>query len=428
MSTYASPPPDLTICLTGPLATEPNRLCPVDLADVLREIGCTHETVIAECDALEASRRTPKSLGYRAALSAAVQQSSGRYVVTSDSFMAVDPYFLLNFWAVRERADMIVASRFAPGGVYHTGFARRVAARALNGLARWTLSLPYHDLTSAFRMYRRESLVEALARSESTGYEFLVESIVQLHGLGRAIEEIPFVSRRAPAGRTNVPGGQVAWPLAASLTRLWRLRNSVFSADYDERAFNSWIWPQRYWQRKRFEIITGFVDSPAGILDIGCGSSKIIQAFPGAIGLDILLKKLRYLLRRRARLVQGSAFRLPFADHSFRTVICSEVIEHIPFAEVLFDEFHRVLCPGGVLILGTPDYGTWVWPTIEWLYAKIIPGGYAQEHITHYTADRLRELLQARGFRIEAERRICRAELILKSRLGRWQEHSNVVG
>src|SRR6185436_7405054 len=124
-------------------------------------------------------------------------------------------------------------------------------------------------------------------------------------------------------------------------------------------AFNSLIWPQRYWQRKRFQIITEFVDSPTDLLDIGCGSSKIIQAFPGAIGLDIQLKKLRYLLRRHSRLILGSAFLLPFADASFRTVICSQVIEHIPFSPSLFDEFRRVLRPGGVLILGTPDYGTW---------------------------------------------------------------------
>jgi ubiquinone/menaquinone biosynthesis C-methylase UbiE len=266
-------------------------------------------------------------------------------------------------------------------------------------------------------MYRREALIEALEHSRSTGYEFLAESIVQLHGLGRVIEEIPFVSRHAHGRRTNVPGSEIAWPVAANLPRLWKLRNSVFSADYDERAFNSWIWPQRYWQRKRFEIITSLVESPADVLDVGCGSSKIIQAYPGAIGLDIQLKKLRYLLWRHTRLVQASAFRLPFADHSFRTVICSEVIEHIPFAEVLFDEFRRVLRPGGVLVLGTPDYGTWIWPTIEWLYGKIIPGGYAQEHITHYTAASLSELLRTRGFSIEAERRICAAELILKARL-----------
>jgi 2-polyprenyl-3-methyl-5-hydroxy-6-metoxy-1,4-benzoquinol methylase len=93
-----------------------------------------------------------------------------------------------------------------------------------------------------------------------------------------------------------------------------------------------------------------------------------------------------------------------------------EVIEHIPFAESLFDEFRRVLRPAGVLVLGTPDYGTHIWPAIEWLYGKLVPGGYAHEHITHYTERQLRELVGARGFEIEGRRTICGAELILKAR------------
>lgn len=409
--------PELSICVidrvTGRSASPPRAAW----EEVLNLLNCRHEIIsVSFAGRRDSSCSATLAGSYRAALQQAFDQSSGEYVVTADSFLATDPYFLLNFWAVRDRADLAIASRFAPGGIYHTGFARRTAASWLNWFSRGVLSLPYYDLTSAFRMYRRAALAEALKHSRSTGYDFLAESTVHLHGLGRAIEEIPFVSRTAHVGRSNVPAGEVALPLLVVLPRLWRVRNSVFSADYDERAFNSLIWPQRYWQRKRFQIITRFVESPAAILDIGCGSSKIIQAFPGAVGLDIQLKKLRYLFKRRSRLVQGSAFRLPFADASFNTVICSEVIEHIPFDEILFDEFRRVLRPGGVLVLGTPDYGTWVWPAIEWLYSKLVPGGYAHEHITHYTARQLAELVRSRDFQIEDTRTICGAELILKAR------------
>ena len=392
------------------------------LDEMLATVRCRHEVVSVTYDRVGGSGTggadSPRPVGYRAALAAALERSTGEYLVTTDSFLAADLDFLLIFWALDEKPDLTIASRFTPGGVYRAAFPRRFVSRIGNGLARRLLALPYRDLTSAFRMYRRVALEQALEHSRSTGYEFLIESLVHLHGLGRVIEEIPYVSRHSLGEPANVPVGEMAWPLLKSLSRLWRTRNSVFSADYDDRAFNSWIWPQRYWQRKRFEIITDFVESPVGILDIGCGSSKIIQAYPGAVGLDIQLKKLRFLFRRRARLVQGSAFRLPFADRSFRTVICSEVIEHIPFADSLFDEFRRVLRPGGVLILGTPDYGTWTWPTIEWVYGKVAPGGgYADEHITHYTAGQLSNLLERRGFRVEGSRRICAAELILKARL-----------
>jgi ubiquinone/menaquinone biosynthesis C-methylase UbiE len=411
----------LSVCLIERIGGHQTDGQKVEIEEVLASLRGRHEVVSIPFEPAHGNNSscTADGLpqGYRAAVAAALERSSGDFLVTTDSYLAADLHFLWNFWALTEKPDLAIASRFTPGGIYRAPFVRRTGASIANRLARRVLSLPYWDLTSAFRMYRREALELALEHSESCGYEFLPESIVHLHGLGRVIEEIPYVSRRSFGDHVNVPGRQVGWPLIANLPRLWRLRNSVFSADYDDRAFNSLIWPQRYWQRKRFEIITSFVESPAGMLDIGCGSSKIIQAFPGAIGLDIQLKKLRYLFRSRTRLVHGSAFRLPFASSSFRTVICSEVIEHIPFAEVLFDEFRRVLAPNGLLILGTPDYGTWTWPTIEWFYGKIVPGGYAHEHITHYTARQLVELLRSRGFAIDESRRICGAELIIKARL-----------
>jgi len=414
--------PELSVCLIERIGDQQTEWRTLECEELLGSLRGRHEVVsipFAPARTNSASCNTTSvAQGYRAALAAALERSSGDFLVTTDSYLSADLHFLLNFWALQEKPDLAIASRFAPGGIYRAPFVRRTGARIANRLARRVLSLPYWDLTSAFRMYRREALELALEHTKSSGYEFLPESIVHLHGLGRVIEEIPYVSRRPFGNRVNVPGRQVGWPLIANLPRLWRVRNSVFSADYDDRAFNSLIWPQRYWQRKRFEIITSFVESPAGMLDIGCGSSKIIQAFPGAVGLDIQLKKLRFLFRRRTRFVQGSAFRLPFANSCFRTVICSEVIEHIPFAEILFDEFRRILGPNGILILGTPDYGTWTWPTIEWFYGKLAPGGYAHEHITHYTADQLVELLRSRGFVIEESRRICGAELILKARLG----------
>ena len=109
--------------------------------------------------------------------------------------------------------------------------------------------------------------------------------------------------------------------------------------------------------------------------------------------------------------------RLPFADASLDGVISSEIIEHIPDEGGRhIDELLRVLRPGGILVLGTPDYGGWQWPLIEWFYGKAAPGAYAHEHVTRYTRERLREALKERGCALLDEDTICRAELILKAR------------
>ena len=87
----------------------------------------------------------------------------------------------------------------------------------------------------------------------------------------------------------------------APLLRLWTMRNSFSSADYDARAYESLVLPQRYWQRTRFRIVNEFAGDVPERLDIGCGSSKIIRSNPEAVALDIEVPKLRFL-RRGTRL------------------------------------------------------------------------------------------------------------------------------
>jgi len=99
--------------------------------------------------------------------------------------------------------------------------------------------------------------------------------------------------------------------------------------------------------------------------------------------------------------------------NSFPCIICSQVIEPIPRANVL-DELDRVLQPNGFLILGTPDYAKWQWLVIEWLYKILLPQAYADEHITHYTyRELIDDFVSKRGYRLEATRYILQGELIL---------------
>jgi ubiquinone/menaquinone biosynthesis C-methylase UbiE len=202
---------------------------------------------------------------------------------------------------------------------------------------------------------------------------------------------------------------------------MWQLRNSVASADYDDRAFDSRIPLQRYWQRARHRVILDFLraSTPAAggrVLDVGCGSSRIIQDLPEAIGLDLLLPKLRFLRARHGRLLQGSVFSLPFRDESFDAVICSEVIEHIPDVPEVLGEMTRVLRPAGTLIVGTPDYGRRLWWLLEWIYGKILPGAYAREHITHFTRESLERRLREVGYTVQAHRYVGGCEVIFHAR------------
>jgi ubiquinone/menaquinone biosynthesis C-methylase UbiE len=192
------------------------------------------------------------------------------------------------------------------------------------------------------------------------------------------------------------------------------MRNSHTSADYDSRAFDSLVPPQRYWQRKRYEIVTEMAGDAPGRLDIGCGSSRIVQSRSDSVGLDVELPKLRFLRRTNDRIVQADCAQLPFADKAFDTVVNSQLIEHVPYTRELFLEMNRVMKTGGVLVIGTPDYGRAAWRMIEWIYQIVLPYAYADDHITHYTRFSLTEELAHAGFAIEHYRYILGGELIMR--------------
>jgi SAM-dependent methyltransferase len=230
------------------------------------------------------------------------------------------------------------------------------------------------------------------------------------------VVEVPFTYFPRGAGRSHAKLFSFGWKIFRSSLSLWKIRNSLMSADYDERAFYSKIPPQRYWQRRRHRITVLWARGADRVLDAGCGSSLIVQSLNNVVGMDFNYPKLRFLRRYEIPLVNGSAFALPFKDDSFDCVMSSQVIEHIRYDESIFSEMQRVLRTGGTLILGTPDYATIGWRIIEPIYGFLMPGGYKDQHITRYTLDSLREILARYGIMIEETAYIARSELILKCR------------
>ena len=88
----------------------------------------------------------------------------------------------------------------------------------------------------------------------------------------------------------------------------------------------------------------------------------------------------------------------------------------MPDDPVILSEAWRVLRPGGILALGTPDYGRWLWWVLEWVHGHLLPGGYAHEHITHFTRRSLAARLAAAGFEILDYRYVGWCEMIFKAR------------
>ncbi|HEU4744733.1 MAG TPA: methyltransferase domain-containing protein [Anaerolineales bacterium] len=350
---------------------------------------------------------------YGILLRKAIHQANGDYIMTIDADQSQPGELISQLWKARGTAEILIGSRYVEGGTAAMPFFRKLLSRVSNLLFSRGLDLHIRDMSSAFRLYKSQVLQTLTL--ESRDYEVLQEILVQALMAGYRIVEIPFHyhSRETAFSRAAYFG----LSYLRAFARLWKLRNSIASADYDARAYDAMMPPQRYWQRQRYKIITALINENGQnkpVVDVGCGSSRIIGALPeGSLILDILLRKVRYARRFGKPAVQGSIFNLPVPDESFPCVLSSQVIEHIPRANVL-DELDRVLQPGGFLILGTPDYGNWEWLVIEWLYKILLPQAYADEHITHYTYRELvDEFVSKRGYELEAASYILRGELIL---------------
>lgn len=104
---------------------------------------------------------------------------------------------------------------------------------------------------------------------------------------------------------------------------------------------------------------------PQSLLDIGCGFGFVLAHLEGCVprlvGVDMNAQGLEVArgAAPTAELVHQTAAELPFPDSSFEVVILSDVLEHVGYTNqsLVVSEAHRVLIPGGQLIVTVPHTG-----------------------------------------------------------------------
>src|SRR5579883_852793 len=117
-----------------------------------------------------------------------------------DADFSHDPRYLPGFFTEAEHADLVIGSRYVPGGgTPNWSLLRRFISNGGNIFARTVLRLPIKDATAGYRCYRREVLETLeLGAIQSQGYAFQVEMAYQTLQHGFRVREMPiiFVDRR----------------------------------------------------------------------------------------------------------------------------------------------------------------------------------------------------------------------------------------
>lgn len=146
----------------------------------------------------------PGKMGLRSAYLNGFQKildGDAQAVVQMDADFSHDPAKLVEMSELLKSSDIVLGSRYVPGGSVDQKWPlwRKWLSAFGNFYARSILSLPLHDVTTGFRMWRTETLKQMpFERIQSNGYIFLVEMIYLAHCLEFKIGESPiyFADRR----------------------------------------------------------------------------------------------------------------------------------------------------------------------------------------------------------------------------------------
>jgi 2-polyprenyl-3-methyl-5-hydroxy-6-metoxy-1,4-benzoquinol methylase len=189
--------------------------------------------------------------------------------------------------------------------------------------------------------------------------------------------------------------------------------------NYQWLAANSKNLVQRFWHGTKKSAIAALcpLKENSLALDVGCGSG-VISAFLAdqyrakVIGLDGNPLAIEFASKQFPQ----AQFECRLVDDEFDTpqmvdgIYCLELIEHIyrNQAVVLLSNFHRLLKPGGKLLITTPNYKS-LWPVIEWFmdFLKIAPNLDGDQHVTFYKPKTLKDLVEECGFEVQQVRSNC---------------------
>lgn len=162
---------------------------------------------------------------------------------------------------------------------------------------------------------------------------------------------------------------------------------------YDETYYRS----REGWPDFRLEVRTilelARLSPEARVLELGCGGGELLSHLERrarlAVGVDLSPQGLR-LARRvdRVSVLGARVEALPFRSESFDAVVAQHLVEHLAEPVEAMGEWHRVLRPGGILALVTPNAA---YPNPALFYDPT--------HVHLFTLESLRSTLEAAGFR-----------------------------
>ena len=187
----------------GPLVTR--------CLSVINRLGLTAEIIVVDGGSTDATVQEATAAGgrvirqegrgYGGALRTGFKAARGQHIQTMDSDLSHEPEVIQSLWEARDRADVVIASRYVPGGGAEMPRFRAVLSRILNVTFTKAFRLPIHDISSGFRLYHADTLRQI--RFHASDFDVLEEILILIYNAGGTVTEVAFQYRPRQAGRSH---------------------------------------------------------------------------------------------------------------------------------------------------------------------------------------------------------------------------------
>lgn len=409
-----------------PACNEEDRICDC-LYQLLQALSSDYEIIVAAdgCtdSTIELAKLFPvkivafhERLGKGGGILNALSVAEGDAIVISDVDLSAAPRQIPQVVNALQDADIALGSRNLEDSVIPVKppIHRTVLGKTFNWLFRRLFHIRVFDTQCGLKAVKRHVL-EALANEVSVdGFAFDVDLIVKAHRKGFSIREVPITWSYKDGSKVNCV--RQIYTMGKDLLRVWLethgkdVETGNVKAFYDaipgdvyEKACNSWFLPRRFWHGHKNNKVVNRVEGN-DILEVGCGSGTIVKRLSekgkNVIAIDLGQQFVRFCHAKyeNACFCETDAHYLPFADNSFDTIVCSEVLEHVDHPEQALHEFNRVLRQQGKLVLTTPNI-CFRWALVEAVWTRIRRNMLETRHKC-FTRKRLQLLLDRTGFSI----------------------------
>jgi SAM-dependent methyltransferase len=384
-----------------------------DLVSRLRDLRVSRDLLVVDGGSTDATARVLADLagpdlrvvrqerpaGRGAALRAATALVHGDVVLVSSPDPAYGPESPTRVLAplAQEGTDAVFGSRWLMPGRAGSRSAR-ASGWVRSRLVRWLYGQELTDVGCAIKAFRTPVLRQLTIESDRDTVD--AEIAAKLLRLGARVREVavpydtpgrPAPDPFADAGRDMLSELSFAWTLVKHRLRLTQsVPEEALHRMEGLAGYNEWVvsWIERDLGRR--------------ILEIGSGIGTVGQFFPAVervVLTDVEPRFVEHLARRFAHRPEVSCHVLDGADEAkarelaaldLDTVVCINCLEHIEHDDLALANMHRMLVPGGKVLL--------VVPAMKALYGTLDVG---VRHYRRYSREELVDKVERAGFVLE---------------------------